>query len=359
MKLKVKTVLGKVVDVEIPHAATVEEFKNLLSTSVDIPIADQKLIFADKHLRNADTLTEYGVKEGDVVVLLKIRKSDTGNKVVDATPIPTKATILQHTGGKEGKSPRARPTRTGQATGVAQLRSQLHDLMSTFMGFSPSAMESDHQSDDTSQSVPDPTQSPVQPQPTQIPPQPAQVPPRQIALDPASLQQLKDMGFPENRAKKALTLMRMNVQLAMEWLLEHGDDPNIDDPIPEEAVSRIARQETTFTPNAEAMRKLKDMGFSEEDVTQALRITNNNQEAACAWLLGDRDVESERLSFEDAAVIQTVLTNPTVQQGLGNPRVLQALKMLIENPSSAHELVNDPEVGPILMQVHNIINGNQ
>ena len=31
------------------------------------------------------------------------------------------------------------------------------------------------------------------------------------------------------------------------------------------------------------------MGFSAEDVQQALRATNFNYEAACAWLLGDRD----------------------------------------------------------------------
>ncbi len=129
----------------------------------------------------------------------------------------------------------------------------------------------------------------------------------------------------------------MNVQLAMEWLLEHGDDPNIDDPLPEETVSRISRQETAFVPNPDAVRKLKDMGFSEEDINTALRMTNNNQEAACAWLLGDRDMDSERFSMEDAAVLQTVLTNPTVQASLTNPRILQGTVTLFPVHSASLE----------------------
>lgn len=37
------------------------------------------------------------------------------------------------------------------------------------------------------------------------------------------------------------------------------------------------------------LQRLKDMGFTSEQVTTALRSTNNNYEAAAAWLLGDRD----------------------------------------------------------------------
>jgi Kip1 ubiquitination-promoting complex protein 2 len=36
-------------------------------------------------------------------------------------------------------------------------------------------------------------------------------------------------------------------------------------------------------------------------------------------------------------------------------RVLQAFQSMIEDPSSAHDYMNDPEVGPILLRVHSIL----
>ena len=36
-------------------------------------------------------------------------------------------------------------------------------------------------------------------------------------------------------------------------------------------------------------------------------------------------------------------------------RVLQAFQAMIEDPSSAHAYLNDPEVGPILLRVHAIL----
>ena len=39
------------------------------------------------------------------------------------------------------------------------------------------------------------------------------------------VQQLADMGFTQGRARKALILNRSSFQAAMDWLLEHNDDP--------------------------------------------------------------------------------------------------------------------------------------
>ena len=36
-----------------------------------------------------------------------------------------------------------------------------------------------------------------------------------------------------------------------------------------------------------------------------------------------------------------------------------ALRSLIENPSSAEQYMSDPEIGPILLLCHNIIQDNQ
>merc|ERR1739838_875225 len=44
----------------------------------------------------------------------------------------------------------------------------------------------------------------------------------------STLQTLIDMGFPEPRAKKAISVTGDNVEQAMEWLLAHADDPGVD-----------------------------------------------------------------------------------------------------------------------------------
>lgn len=54
-------------------------------------------------------------------------------------------------------------------------------------------------------------------------------------LDEAALRQLTEMGFPESRAAKALRLNHMSVPQAMEWLIEHAEDPTIDAPLPGQA----------------------------------------------------------------------------------------------------------------------------
>jgi hypothetical protein len=55
------------------------------------------------------------------------------------------------------------------------------------------------------------------------------------------------------------------------------------------------------------------------------------------------------------ALLGNILTHPAIQQGMQSERVLQAFQAMIEDPSSAHDYLNDPEVGPILLRVHSIL----
>lgn len=76
------------------------------------------------------------------------------------------------------------------------------------------------------------------------------------AVDQGLLQQLKDMGFAEGRAKKALLLTGMNSQAAMEWLLEHEGDPNIDEPLSQEQLRQLRRRATVVPDPQERMSTL-------------------------------------------------------------------------------------------------------
>jgi ubiquitin carboxyl-terminal hydrolase 5/13 len=81
------------------------------------------------------------------------------------------------------------------------------------------------------------------------------------------LNQLIQMGFPENRCKKALAKTGNNsADAAMNWLFEHMEDPDIDDPI--EMNSNNSR-----TANDADLGPLMDMGFTRN---QALRAMKEN-----------------------------------------------------------------------------------
>uniref|UniRef100_A0A2K5W3M4 Calmodulin regulated spectrin associated protein 1 n=1 Tax=Macaca fascicularis TaxID=9541 RepID=A0A2K5W3M4_MACFA len=174
-------------------------------------------------------------------------------------------------------------------------------------------------------------------------------------VDEAALRQLTEMGFPENRATKALQLNHMSVPQAMEWLIEHAEDPTIDMPLPGQAPSGAegataaapeaaaeagtdeeARDELTeifkkirrkreFRADARAVISLMEMGFDEKEVIDALRVNNNQQNAACEWLLGDRKPSPEEMDKgidPDSPLFQAILDNPVVQLGLTNPKTL-------------------------------------
>lgn len=208
-------------------------------------------------------------------------------------------------------------------------------------------------------------------------------------IDKTALKQLMDMGFPEDRAKKALVLNKMAVMAAMEWLFQHENDPDVDAPLPElEEPSTSAESEGAqggldlsaapeggqphytnildtirafkkreFRPNSRSLQRLVEMGFQENEAVDALRMFRNDQDAACDWLLGDRKerapVVEEGLD-PSSAVYQAIMDNPTVQLGLNNPRCLLAFLQMLENPLAANQWLNDPETGPILMQVSRI-----
>jgi len=88
----------------------------------------------------------------------------------------------------------------------------------------------------------------------------------------------------------------------------------------------------------------------------------------CAWLLGEtgggrlramQDVDggiSARGNPESMQkLLGDILSNPTTQEGMRSEFVLQAFQSMIEYPSSAHDYMNDPEVGPIFLRVHSIL----
>uniref|UniRef100_A0A3P9JT48 Ubiquitin-associated domain-containing protein 1 n=1 Tax=Oryzias latipes TaxID=8090 RepID=A0A3P9JT48_ORYLA len=190
-------------------------------------------------------------------------------------------------------------------------------------------------------------------------------------VDETALQQLAEMGFPESRAIKALRLNHMSVTQAMEWLIEHVDDPSVDAPLPGQESSGAAvvaaSGAATGAAAAATVRQsllsekavvaLMEMGFGEKEVIDALRVNNNQQDAACEWLLGDRKPSPEDLDKgidTNSPLFQAILENPVVQLGLTNPKTLLAFEDMLENPLNSTQWMNDPETGPVMLQISRI-----
>ncbi|XP_068105302.1 ubiquitin-associated domain-containing protein 1 [Hyperolius riggenbachi] len=206
-------------------------------------------------------------------------------------------------------------------------------------------------------------------------------------VDEVALRQLTEMGFPESRAVKALRLNHMSVTQAMEWLIEHADDPTADAPLPNDSTSEATggsavedsrtclgaaadepkdelteifkkiRRKREFRPDPRAVIALMEMGFDEKEVIDALRVNNNQQDAACEWLLGDRKPSPEELDKgidTCSPLFQAILDNPVVQLGLTNPKTLLAFEDMLENPLNSTQWMNDPETGPVMLQISRI-----
>ncbi|GMK55843.1 hypothetical protein CspeluHIS016_0208990 [Cutaneotrichosporon spelunceum] len=101
----------------------------------------------------------------------------------------------------------------------------------------------------------------------------------------AAMAQLEAMGFPIIRCQKALLATgNSDPEVAMNWLFEHMDDPDIDTPL--QPIGGAARGPE---PPAEQVLMLSEMGFTPAQARKALRETAGNADAAVEWLFSNPD----------------------------------------------------------------------
>ena len=72
------------------------------------------------------------------------------------------------------------------------------------------------------------------------------------SIDETALNQMMEMGCSINGSKRALLAVGgSDVEAAMNWVFEHSDDPDFDDPLPEEDVTESEQIQTTIQYNSE------------------------------------------------------------------------------------------------------------
>ena len=121
-------------------------------------------------------------------------------------------------------------------------------------------------------------------------------------VNPAYVEQLKQMGFSENRAIRALLETgNISPDVAMEWLFTKMDDASLDDPLPPPKPNN-----TGASGGAHGKKKKKegaggvsvdeglvgvilDMGFTRDQAVLALKNERNNVERAIEWLFNNPD----------------------------------------------------------------------
>eukprot|EP01098_Paradermamoeba_levis_P009273 TRINITY_DN3847_c0_g1_i1.p1 TRINITY_DN3847_c0_g1~~TRINITY_DN3847_c0_g1_i1.p1 ORF type:complete len:341 (-),score=96.26 TRINITY_DN3847_c0_g1_i1:124-1146(-) len=339
MKIKIKTLTGKMYILQnLQEEAPIEKVKEFLHKKSGFPLHGQQLVYKGKVLQPT-TLKEAGVKDGDFLVLM-VPKPKTPK--TPSTPLFVDKKSEKHNEKGEKEKDVEKKTTTSTTTTTTSTSSKISSPEQTppppsVFYHSIGSLIQKLMGHDNSQN-----ESAANNAPQALP-----------TVDPLYLQQLVDMGFQAERSKKALILNRMNTQAAMEWLLEHNEDPDIDEPLTVESL------QVSSAPDPLLLKQLTDMGFSGEDATNALKACGNNHQEACAWLLGEREENSSGGLDENNPILRSILSDPSIQAGLANPRVLQAVQSILANPSSASQFLNDPEIAPVLLQVHNVINESE
>ncbi|KAH8902328.1 ubiquitinyl hydrolase [Coniochaeta sp. PMI_546] len=109
--------------------------------------------------------------------------------------------------------------------------------------------------------------------------------------DPTALAQLEAMGFPAVRCEKALHATgNSDANAAMEWLFQHMEDPDIDEPLNLGGGSGASGSAGADPAKVES---LAAMGFTEPQAKKALRETDGNVERAVDWLFNHPDDQGD------------------------------------------------------------------
>ena len=103
--------------------------------------------------------------------------------------------------------------------------------------------------------------------------------------DDMFLVQLESMGFGRNRCIRALKAVdNSSAEAAMTWLFEHGEDADIDDPLPDSSAAPASSD-----VDEAALANLMAMGFDEHRCRHALKTCDGNVERSVDWLFSHTD----------------------------------------------------------------------
>ncbi|GJP68268.1 hypothetical protein CLOP_g25002 [Closterium sp. NIES-67] len=110
--------------------------------------------------------------------------------------------------------------------------------------------------------------------------------PAVLQADEVVVASLESMGFPRVRCEKAAVLTgNAGVEEAANWIFEHMDDADIDDPLPPPGAPSAAPAPAAV--DEVALGTLMSFGFSDTAARNALTATGGDVERAADWILNN------------------------------------------------------------------------
>jgi ubiquitin carboxyl-terminal hydrolase 5/13 len=132
-----------------------------------------------------------------------------------------------------------------------------------------------------------------------------------LNIDESIVQQLELMGFPRIRCQKGvLNTNNAGAEEAMNWILEHSEDPDIDAPLPTPSAQKSTPASTASEENIQIVMS---MGLDRDQAALALKNCNNNVERAIEWIFSHQD-EMATLLAQDKAQSQQPAEAPKPKQ---------------------------------------------
>lgn len=154
-------------------------------------------------------------------------------------------------------------------------------------------------------------------------------------LDEVVVAQLMEMGFPRTCCEKAIVnTSNTGLDAAMQWLLSHMDDPDID--APAVAISAKDAGSVKVAVNEQLVDKLVLFGFQADQARKALKETGGDVERAAEWILTHPD---DTVSMDVDTAMGQVATNgvdESVPDGQGKYKLLGFVSHMGMSTQSGH-----------------------
>eukprot|EP00898_Chlorokybus_atmophyticus_P002300 jgi/Chlat1/3070/Chrsp21S03316 len=151
--------------------------------------------------------------------------------------------------------------------------------------------------------------------------------------DESIVSQLMDMGFPQLRAQKAaISTGNAGAEEAMNWLLAHMEDADIDEPLQTSGGNSAA----DVTVDEEGVSTLCAMGFERRHAVKALQATGNNLERAADWIFSHAsDLDAMDVDANGAALPQADDAG-IVRDGAGKYRLMGFISHMGSSTHAGH-----------------------
>ena len=158
--------------------------------------------------------------------------------------------------------------------------------------------------------------------------------------DAGIVSQLEGMGFSVNAASRAaLAVNNSDGEAAMNWLLSHMEDADINNPLPSTSASAAATSSSSgpAPPPADMVEQLAGMGFDQARCVYALQQTSNSLDRAVEWLFSHADEPLPSSSASNSSASSSAPT-PAVESdsGSGTYRLYAAITHLGKSTSTGH-----------------------